>query len=662
MGKTTKTSEGAKGKIISKAVLRDKILGCWLGKNAGGTLGSPFEAGYGREEVFNIKWYTELPEEGIPNDDLELQLIWLQALQECGPGLTARDLTEYWLDCVEYNFDEYGLGKENMKKGLEPPLCGWHNNWFKDCMGSPIRSEIWACITPGVPNAAAYYAYEDAVCDHAGGESVYGEIFNAVFESCAFFEDDKIRLIELGLKAIPNNSRTYKAIREAVELYQNGSTWKAARDRIKKLFYSPIAQYSPINLGFQTIGLLYGSDFGDVICTAVNCGWDTDCTAATAGAMVGIIDGASNLPEKWLEPLGRTISTNIITGGIRNLRAPTNIDELTDQVMRMAERSLRYWGADVQITDVPDDAAVIQRSSYTINTVPEQAANLRTWKRHAVDVSLAYIDGAAILGDRPNRVRMDVHNPHPDTLNVLIAIIPPEGWHAEFAETEKASTTVHINPGTTSSMEIFFSASPAEIHESNTGIIQISVPGRPAVEPIPVSLLGGYRWLVSPLFTGRKIEDDCGIDEKRPMTEPMKQLPKGWTDMWRSENDLKAESLFQGEPGVLYFRHLVFSHDKEDTIIGVSNNGCMKLWLNGEFLHKTRTPVHVRPSQGVAGGDGSNYTECTLQPGWNEVLIKLERGVKPMDAHFVLAGFDKEHPINIGHALIGLNRSSLPWE
>jgi ADP-ribosylglycohydrolase len=147
---------------IAETVYRDKVLGCWLGKNAGGTLGGPLEQKFGQEEMFDVSWYPELPEGGIPNDDLELQLIWLQALRERGPGIVARDLAEYWLDCIRYNFDEYGLSKTNLQKGLVPPVSGWHNNWFKHCMGSPIRSEIWACVAPGTPEIAAAYAFEDA--------------------------------------------------------------------------------------------------------------------------------------------------------------------------------------------------------------------------------------------------------------------------------------------------------------------------------------------------------------------------------------------------------------------------------------------------------------------------------------------------------------------
>ena len=184
---------------------RNKVWGCWLGKNAGGTLGGPLEKIFGTPEMFDISWYPKLEKGGMPNNDLEIQLVWLQALKDLGPNIHASDLARYWLNCIWYNPDEYGLHKTNLRKGLQPPISGWYNNWFKDCMGSPIRSEIWACISPGMPLLAAQYAYEDAICDHAGGESVYGEIFNAGIEAVAFFIQDKWELCNLGLQFIPEN-------------------------------------------------------------------------------------------------------------------------------------------------------------------------------------------------------------------------------------------------------------------------------------------------------------------------------------------------------------------------------------------------------------------------------------------------------------------------
>lgn len=67
---------------INRKSFRDKVMGCWLGKNAGGTLGEPLEEKFGKKEMFHVDWYPFLPEGGIPNDDLELQLIWLQQLRK----------------------------------------------------------------------------------------------------------------------------------------------------------------------------------------------------------------------------------------------------------------------------------------------------------------------------------------------------------------------------------------------------------------------------------------------------------------------------------------------------------------------------------------------------------------------------------------------------
>jgi hypothetical protein len=190
----------------------DKLRGCWIGKNCGGTFGTPLEEAWGRAEPFDVWWYPELQEGGLPNDDLEMQLIWLVALEEVGPGLKARDLARFWLDHIGYNFDEYGLSKTNLRLGLEPPVSGAFNNWFVDCMGSPIRSEIWACVAPGLPRLAVALSYEDAICDHAGGEGVYGELFNAAFQSAAFVLDDREQLLDIALSYVPEDSATARAV------------------------------------------------------------------------------------------------------------------------------------------------------------------------------------------------------------------------------------------------------------------------------------------------------------------------------------------------------------------------------------------------------------------------------------------------------------------
>ena len=55
-------------KKISKSEYLNKVRGCWLGKNIGGTLGAPFES---VRTAADIDFYThDLSLGALPNDDL----------------------------------------------------------------------------------------------------------------------------------------------------------------------------------------------------------------------------------------------------------------------------------------------------------------------------------------------------------------------------------------------------------------------------------------------------------------------------------------------------------------------------------------------------------------------------------------------------------------
>jgi len=631
---------------ISWDTYRDKVYGCWLGKNAGGTLGGPLEDLYGRDEMFDVWWYPRVVEGGIPNDDLEIQLVWLQALRDRGITLSSRDLAEYWLDCILYNPDEYGLCKTNLMKGLIPPISGWYNNWFKDCMGSPIRSEIWACIAPGAPDVAARYAYQDAVCDHAGGESVYGEVFNAVVESSAFVSSDRVRLVEIGLKAIPGGSMTAKAIRIALQAYMDGLDWREARRMVKDAVYHPVAQYSPINLGFQTIGLLYGEDFGDAICKAVNCGWDTDCTGATVGAIWGIMYGRRGLPERWVKPLGDTVA---VSEGIRSIRIPSNLWELTDEVCGIGRRVLSYFGSPIQISDIDD----FMGASEILESMVERIASLWSipydrieFDSTSIRIYVTYIDGPAILPGKPNRFRVSIENMRVSPISARLRIHAPSRWMLD------PPTPLHVSlPGRGVWENIFsIEASSADIEYSNRCLIDITVENRPNVLSVPVTFVGGFVWLVSQVF-----REPLSIDTHLPPEDDLnlQYLGEGWRIEYWIENSLEVERFFEGRPGVIYLRHFVYSPSDRRVRIGVPNNSRMKLWLNGELIHETVKPVPLRPNY---SGDGSNYTYATLRRGWNQIAVKLLRGDKPLEAHLTIADSERYSGIP------DLIHWRLPWE
>lgn len=335
---------------------KDKVRACWLGKNIGGTLGSPYE---GHRGVFDMDFYTHNIKNGsIPNDDLDLQLVWLLAAERHGSAVNSEILGEYWLTYIPCDWSEYGAGRNNLRRGHLPPVSGILCNPYAQSNGAFIRSEIWACLCPGDPASAVKYAFEDATVDHSG-EGVYGELFCAALESAAFAENDIETLIKVGLSFIPDDCLLRKCIDLVTDCRKAGMTWQEARKKLLKFAPSPfglryiydhnIPEQNPepdipmgevgndaaTNVAMAVIGLLWGeNDFTKSLCIAANCGEDTDCTAGFIGSLMGILRGTEGIESKWTDPIGDGIKTCTIDsshGGICY-----SVTELTERIVKLA--------------------------------------------------------------------------------------------------------------------------------------------------------------------------------------------------------------------------------------------------------------------------------------------------------------------------------------
>ncbi len=321
---------------------RDRVMACWLGKAVGGTLGMPFE---GVPTVLDLTYYDPIPQEMLPNDDLDLQVLWAAVLQgQLNRGETLRVdrdvIADAFLENVDFPFDEYGVAIRNLKLGLRPPLSGSFDNWFSNGMGAAIRSEIWACLAAGDPELAALYAKEDAVLDHAG-DGVDAEVFLAALQADAFNHttaDDPRPMIRAALQHITQDGRTARAIQDTITWWDESGDWQQVRSLVIKHHGSDNMTDTTQNLCFTMLGWLEGNgDFGRTICTAVNCGCDTDCTGATAGALLGILD-PDCIGEKWLKPIGRQL---VVTPEVKpptGVKYPETLDDFTDQVLMLREK------------------------------------------------------------------------------------------------------------------------------------------------------------------------------------------------------------------------------------------------------------------------------------------------------------------------------------
>jgi len=468
--------------IINFEDYRKKVLGCWMGKNIGGTLGEPDEW---KRQINNYKFYKQdLLGEPMPNDDLDIQLLWLIALEERGVNIDAQTLSEYWVNFVTPHWAEYGTAKINMRTGLQPPVSGFFNNSFKDSCGSFIRSEIWACIAPGSPRTAAQYAYEDAIIDHGGGEGVYAEVFCATLESAAFIINDIRKLIDIGLSYIPENCVTAQAVKTAIDCYDTNKSWKEARDIILEKYRGRVPLFTehlmskedvdkgfadgclgfdvPSNIAILIIGLLYGEeDFGKTLCTAVNCGEDTDCTGATAGAIFGIIHGFDAIPEKWIKPIGRSIKTitlNLGDLGSFGKLVPASIDNLSERIEIIVQQVISAKNLPVTINNNPTGVSALNESIFFAEGFREKLFenfNFVVHKFNFFDIAVGYGDSPKIICKEIKKVILKIKNTYRIAANLHfrifadddIFISPKNGsfFVNSFGSAEQNTSKIELN-------------------------------------------------------------------------------------------------------------------------------------------------------------------------------------------------------------------------
>ena len=420
---------------INRQRYLDKARGCWTGKNIGGTLGAPFE---GRREMNDVSFYTQkLSGTPVPNDDLDLQLIWLIAAEACGIyNLNERILGEYWLNYITGAWNEYGVCKNNLRNGLIPPLSGSCNNEkWKNSNGAWIRSEIWACTFPGCPDEAAYFAYCDACCDHAG-EGIWSAIFTAALESAAFVVDDIRRLIEIGLAKIPSDCRTAQIVRLVCQCFDRQDDYRMTRQAVVEAVSDLGWFQAPGNLGFVLIGLLYGQqDFGRSICLAVNCGDDTDCTGATVGAILGILDGRSGLPGEWIEPIGEGIRTCSVGtfDDYGRMNLPKTLAELTERVFLLAEEAQRQNPFLPQFNDAPDDLPL----AYIEQLTSSRKVAEKVWTRKPYEVifdlpvgklAVEYENGPTVIAGEEKKLTLQMLDVISQDITVAVKLLIPDDW------------------------------------------------------------------------------------------------------------------------------------------------------------------------------------------------------------------------------------------
>lgn len=386
-------SEGSDSRVrldYGSDEVKDKFYGAWLGRCAGCALGKPFEkypyccGANGRSGASYVKeWYTgagEWPIKGyVPShskaeeepsklsvqcypslrenikfmetdDDIRYMIIALLVCEAKGCDFNQWDVGKFWHSYLTYsevctaetqaylNFAHVtshtnGSCPESREKYNEAiKYVREYLNPYREWIGAQIRIDIYAYAAAGNPALAAKMAYLDSSFSHVKN-GIYGAMYTAAVIASAFTEKNPMKCVKAGLAQIPKTSRLYEAITDTIEITKKYS----AIEDIQEAIWQKFGKYNWIhtipNAAMCTAAFLYSDgDFEKGISAAVSGGLDTDCNGATVGSMVGALNGAAAIPERWKKPLNDTMYSFV--PGFH----PIAISECAERTLRAAEK------------------------------------------------------------------------------------------------------------------------------------------------------------------------------------------------------------------------------------------------------------------------------------------------------------------------------------
>lgn len=348
---------------FDKAEYQKRLEGALIGRFAGCTLGAPVEfwsisdmkeladeigddfpptdywsrARWPNRLRYNMSprsAYTRKGMDGVPvDDDLAYTLLGLLILEDHGPDFTVEDVGKAWVKYLPAACTAEKVALENLKKGVPAERAGARNNPYCEWIGADIRSDPWGYLAPGWPERAAEMAYRDAFISHRR-QGIYGEMYFSAAISAAFAVDDPVEALELGLTEIPKQSAMTKAVKWALKVGPGIKDYQQARDTMETKFKG-MHRVHTINNACLTIWgvMLGGKNLTKVIGETVAMGMDNDCTAATAGSIVGAIVGEKGIAKKWYRNFNNTVHSYLT--GRRKFSVTGLLRRFTKQAKRV---------------------------------------------------------------------------------------------------------------------------------------------------------------------------------------------------------------------------------------------------------------------------------------------------------------------------------------
>jgi len=237
-----------------------------------------------------------------------------------------------WLKYLPWACTAEDVALTNLKRGVPARKAAERDNPFAQLIGADIRADPWAYAAPGLPERAAGMAYRDAYLSHRRN-GIYGGMFFAASQSAAFAVDDPVEALRIGLTEIPRGCALARDVRWALKEGRGIRGYADARAAVDERFKGMHWVHTNNNACLAVFGLMIGgTDVSRVISEVVAMGMDNDCTAATAGSIVGAVVGRKGVPAHWHRRFHDTVRSYLIG------RPEFRISSLLDRFARQAAK------------------------------------------------------------------------------------------------------------------------------------------------------------------------------------------------------------------------------------------------------------------------------------------------------------------------------------
>ncbi|MCK3780885.1 ADP-ribosylglycohydrolase family protein [Ensifer sesbaniae] len=357
--------------MLSTTEIFERIYSGFIGKAIGVRLGAPVEPTIWsyeriRDTYGEVTEYLRDFKNFAADDDTNGPVYFIRALRDYGLGATAEEVGKTWLN---YAAEEHGMywwggfgnstehtAYQNLRAGIPAPQSGsiaQNGTTVAEQIGGQIFIDSWGWVHPADPKKAAEASARAASVAH-DGEGLNGARFCAAAIAQAFVAKNVEEVIETGLATIPADSLYAKVSRAVLHFHDgNRNDWRACRDMLAAEWgydrYPGVCHIIP-NAGVLVMALIYGQgDLPRTVEIATMAGWDTDCNAGNAGAIVGTLQQVQPGWDKYRKPINDFVVASGVTGTINVVDIPSFARELTVLALRLEGREApALWVEDFE--------------------------------------------------------------------------------------------------------------------------------------------------------------------------------------------------------------------------------------------------------------------------------------------------------------------------